>query len=226
VLNAYEPVQIPFEIYPENATEKIVWSTQGDANVTIDENGVATFLPQEGVYLTAVNCVATANGATYNLRTLLSYNSTDVPYGDCGDGVTWRVDGDTLVISGSGPMKWQDPNSPIPQSRWIRFGSQIRSIEIEEGITEIGGFRNLTHVTEVVIPDGVTSIENMTFSSTGITRYYLPKSLTYVFGGDLDNGHGNLIEIIYAGSEEDWNNIFHPSPEDWGWRIGSITFLE
>ncbi|MBE5995889.1 MAG: sigma-70 family RNA polymerase sigma factor [Lachnospiraceae bacterium] len=227
VLNAYEPIQIPYEIYPPNATEKVVWSNGENDFVEIDENGVATFYPPEpGREQSATMCVASTSAGTFQLWSLLSFNSTSVPYGPCGDNASWRLDGNTLVISGSGVVDWQEPDAPISQARWIRYGSQIYSIQIEEGITDIGGFWHLQHVNEVVIPEGVTRIDRNAFLMSKVTKFYLPKSLEILEAAALNNGYALPIDIVYAGSEEDWNNVYDGDPDGWRWMIQSITYLE
>ena len=74
--------------------------------------------------------------------------------GQCGDGLTWRVDDKgTLTISGSGAMWDMDETG-----YW--FGIPITSVVIDEGVTSIGAyaFAGCTSVTSLTIPASVTSI--------------------------------------------------------------------
>ena len=75
--------------------------------------------------------------------------------------VTWKLDGRTLTISGSGDMD----NYSYRQSPWYPKCKEIYNIVIEQGVTSIGdaSFQDCINVTSVIIPDGVVSIGNYAF---------------------------------------------------------------
>ena len=75
--------------------------------------------------------------------------------------VTWKLDGRTLTISGSGDMD----NYSYRQSPWYPKCKDIYNIVIEQGVTSIGdlSFQDCINVTSVIIPDGVISIGNYAF---------------------------------------------------------------
>ena len=75
--------------------------------------------------------------------------------------VTWKLDGRTLTISGSGDMD----NYSYRQSPWYPKCKEIYNIVIEQGVTSIGdlSFQDCINVTSVIIPNGVISIGNYAF---------------------------------------------------------------
>lgn len=113
--------------------------------------------------------------------------------GTCGENLTWEYDdaAGTLTISGTGPI---DDYSPYNRP-WGKYEDKIESVIIGDAVTRIGnnnfyGCDNLTSITfgngvtaigesafqfcsgitgELVIPDGITSIESRAFADCAIT---------------------------------------------------------
>lgn len=77
--------------------------------------------------------------------------------GNCGDGVSWDFNNNTLTISymGSGTGAMTDGATP-----WSSHKGEIKAIVIGEGVTHIGdsAFYSYTQPTRVIISDTVTSI--------------------------------------------------------------------
>lgn len=138
-----------------------------------------------------------------------------VESGNCGaegneSGVTWKIEGGTLTISGSGAMadyfapgpmgNFEEDQDPAP---WYP-GDGITKIVVEEGVTSVGNntFRycpsatsvtlpsSLTRIGEsaffgcdlasIVIPNTVTSIGDTAFSSCGLASVTIPASVTSI----------------------------------------------
>ena len=96
--------------------------------------------------------------------------------GTCGTNVNWSLDTETglLKITGTGEMT---------SSPWESYNSSIKSVEIAEGVTSIGGraFSGCEGLTSVTIPNSVTSIGHWAFSHcSGLTSITIPNSVTYI----------------------------------------------
>ena len=95
-----------------------------------------------------------------------------VEIGTCGDDLTWTLDSDgKLTVSGTGEMEYNP---------WQEINTQIRSVEIKNGVTSIGvtAFSGCTGLTSITIPDSVISIGSAAFSGcTGLTSITIPDSV-------------------------------------------------
>ena len=133
--------------------------------------------------------------------------------GSCGEQVTWSLEGETLVISGTGPMADYSAENPAP---WSDLGP-IYDLKIGSGITEIGdyAFYGMELLLDVEFPDtlttvgsysfygcrniqqlqfseGLTTIESHAFYNLdGITSLTLPKSVENI-GDHAFSDCGNL----------------------------------
>ena len=100
-----------------------------------------------------------------------------------GDNLTWTLTCDSvLTISGTGAMA-DYSSEQIPQTPWNSYLSEIKSVVIEEGATNIGrwAFGNCTSLTSVEIPNSVTSIGNKAFCNcSGLTSVTIPNSVTSI----------------------------------------------
>ena len=85
-----------------------------------------------------------------------------LPHGNCGEKVKWVLDGDMLIISGTGPMKLESSTAP-----WYQYKDQITSVVVQDGVTAICdyAFMNMHHVTEVSIGKNVQSIGEFAFNA-------------------------------------------------------------
>ena len=122
--------------------------------------------------------------------------------GNCGDGVTWSYDADTstLTIEGSGRMSDYSSSENPP---WYQYRADIRSIKINEGVTYIG---------------------SSAFMLSGSRTFYLPRSLTFMGFLAIEPTTGDMIDVIYAGTEEEWNNIFIEDPDTLYATINTLSF--
>ncbi len=124
--------------------------------------------------------------------------------GTCGDSytdangtyhgydLTWSFDDSTgvLTISGSGAMQnWYN----IEEIPWREFRSQIKSVDLGDGITTIGNmaFAECVNLTSVDIPDSVTSIGAEAFyNCEQLTSISVPDNLTSIgFDAFAESGY-------------------------------------
>lgn len=126
-----------------------------------------------------------------------SVERPEIPEGDFVDGgtsgnLTWKFDSNgTLIISGSGEIEADGP--------WKSHRSAIKTIVIEEGVTEIeeNAFRNYGEVSAVYIPNTVTEIGDRAFYyTTSLGSITIPAGITkmgeFVFYG------GALKSVTFA----------------------------
>lgn len=88
-----------------------------------------------------------------------------VDVGTCGEYVAWKLTADgVLTISGTGAMADYSTSAYAP---WYSLRSQIQSVVIKEGVTDIGNyaFYNLTNLTSVSFANSVTEIGTSAFRS-------------------------------------------------------------
>ena len=200
------PYQFSITTDPPDATESITWSSNLDS-ITIDENGLATLqngtIGQAWIYATSQNTTAE----------FLVWLSEDTPQtsGTCGDSATWSFDGSTLTISGTGDMAdYTGDNAP-----WYYHQLDIKKVVVQPGITSIGdyAFYSFWNATEVVIPEGVTSIGASQTVTNG--TLYVPRSVTYMGPYTVSQ----VAQVIYAGTEEEWNAIQIDDDSPWMWHV-------
>ncbi len=138
----------------------------------------------------------TLNGSTLTMpaENVTISKFTGGTTGDC----TWRLDDDgVLTISGNGAM---DNYSAYSSSSTAPWGNTIKSVIIENGVTNIGNyaFRNCYALTNISIPNSVTSIGYFAFSSCGsLTNVTIPDSVTSI-GSSVFSVCGNLKSVSFG----------------------------
>ena len=104
----------------------------------------------------------------------------------CGENLTWTLDhSGTLTISGTGRMYYYATNvGEFPQ--WFALNDEIIAVEIEEGVTSIGGraFINCTRLKSVTIPSSVSFINDEAFSRCD-----------------------SLADVYFGGTMEQWQEL-------------------
>ena len=104
--------------------------------------------------------------------------------GTCGDNLTWKyLDGDELVIEGTGDMYNYSNNPAAP---WSSYRGSIKSVNIKDGVTSIGSwaFAQCSALTDVSISESVTTIGGDAFRECSILEEInLPTGLTQLGTG-------------------------------------------
>lgn len=125
-------------------------------------------------------------------------------HGTCGDNLTWKLEDETLTISGTGEMynyyfdseasPWNEEKEEIiniilPEgitrigSRAFYGCSKLKNIEIPSSINRIGyfAFCDCSSLTSVIIPEGVKSVENSVFQNcSSLTSVIIPESVVSI----------------------------------------------
>lgn len=113
-------------------------------------------------------------------------NAEDKVYsGICGENATWAFDEATatLTISGTGDMYSYYSAAFFGYYLIPWYHHNIETINIENGITEIGtyAFVGLDTLKSVTIPESITTIGGETFSGcTNLTSIIIPESVTTI----------------------------------------------
>ena len=104
--------------------------------------------------------------------------------GTCGDNLTWGLNAETGVLKIKGTGAMYDYNSGTSSSRpWYSYKSNIKSIEIADGVTSIGNyaFYGCSGLTSVTIGNSITSIGNYAFHNCrSLTSVIIPNSVTSI----------------------------------------------
>lgn len=110
--------------------------------------------------------------------------------------VSYKLENGVLTISGKGAMDSYDKASAQP---WYKDRTQITSVVVKDGITEIGNFAfyGLTNLNSVSIADSVTKIGGYAFKNcTALTSVQLPEKLESI-GESAFYGCSGLSEISF-----------------------------
>lgn len=81
--------------------------------------------------------------------------------GKCGNNAYWEIDGETLIISGTGTVESSNSFYSVPSS--------VKRLVIKEGISKIGegAFEKLNGVEEIVLPKSLLVIDGGAFFDLG-----------------------------------------------------------
>ena len=135
-----------------------------------------------------------------------------IPHGTWGNNVTWRIDGDTLIISGEGKISSTYSGDNYP---WGKYSDQITKVIVEPGITEIPAyaFEYLRKATSISIPETVTSLSLYAFNECeSLNNLIIPSSVTYL-NGRIEGQYikffrcDSLTDVYYFGTVQEWNSI-------------------
>ena len=107
----------------------------------------------------------------------------DIHSARCGNNLTWKLDGDTLIIHGAGAMY---DFSILDEPPWHYLRDNIVKAIIEDGVTSIGSdaFWNCEKLASVIIPESVTSIGASAFRDCDdLMSIIIPNSVTNIDQG-------------------------------------------
>lgn len=123
-----------------------------------------------------------------------------VDSGTCGQNLTWVLDENgTLTISGTGAMHdyWEVRNDDSPP--WVKYNLDVESLVVEKGVTTISAaaFTGCNALTNVSLPESLTSIGEGSFVDCGLKEISIPTSVhsigSFAFAADQDLEKINVL---------------------------------
>lgn len=141
--------------------------------------------------------------------------------GTCGDGITWELDGDTLTISGNGPMADFDSKAP-----WYDYREQIGRVVFTGNVTTVGmrSFEDYDALKEVDFGSAMHTIGAYAFRyCDGLERVHLPDTFR-IFDVECFRECKNLHAIHCEGPFPSFKgsclwgttvNIYYPASNPW-----------
>ena len=103
----------------------------------------------------------------------------EVYEGKCGSNLTWSLDTETglLAISGTGSMSFSNTTPP-----WNNYRSYITNVSIPEGVTTISSYAfNGTNITAIEFPNSVTTIwDNVLYNCKSLRKVTFGENIGYV----------------------------------------------
>lgn len=169
-----------------------------DSDVTITYNGTSAEW---------ANVVENNPGADLNLFNVQCIDKKLLPHGACGDNLKWTVDFDTeiLTISGYGEMRDYEADYYGTNAPWKRVGSHITNVVIEEGVTSIGNYAFYgLEITNITMPNSVTQIgRGALYNCQNLSSITIPNGVR-IIGRDFVSVS---TEIVFQGDSDLWLSI-------------------
>ena len=162
--------------------------------------------------------------------------------GECGEGITWSLDGGTLTVSGNGPMyDFEEGAAP-----WAAYKDSITSVVLSGNVTTVGtyAFKDYDAITSVDFGSALHTLGANSFAQCdGLTSISLPSTFR-IFGEQCLYSCKNLTAIHCYGPFPSfklnclWDSyvkIYYPASNPWSADLiaqledafhGRIEFLD
>ena len=127
--------------------------------------------------------------------------------GTHGTNVTWKVENETLTISGTGAM---EPASSS-QYPWSDYDGDIQKIVVGNGITTISSyaFQKFYNLAAVSLPNTLTNIGYGAFTECDLLNSVtIPGSVKYIDGSAFENCDSLEVVTIQNGVEHIYSSAF------------------
>lgn len=102
-----------------------------------------------------------------------------------------------------------DSITEIPRSTF-QYCSSLNQIELPENLIQVGenAFQYCTSLKSVELPDSLTKLDMYAFyECRNLESIYIPIGVDFIDIYTFENCN-NLTDVYYAGSEDEWNNIY------------------
>ena len=133
-------------------------------------------------------------------------DGTIYSWGKCGDNLKFRLVDNKLIITGYGDMQ-------LSEQHWHYNSQQITEVSLPDGLTSIEGSTNLggvfygcVNLKSINIPKSVARIgDDVFYGCSGLVSITIPGGVTSI-GRSAFSGCSNLT-ITYEGTQEQWLSI-------------------
>ena len=110
----------------------------------------------------------------------------------------YTIDGDTLHL-----------NRYNGKETSVVFSNVYAIDGTEHNITKLDGSMFLDSAVDTVIfKEGIQEISHAFFNGSKVEKLYIPASFSYIYDDSLAYISSSLKDVYYAGTQEQWNNIF------------------
>ena len=143
------------------------------------------------------------------LKVMAADSGSCAPVDENGDQIgncSWTFDGQTLTISGQGPMKhYQAYEDEVVSWRstapWADYGSDVKNVVIQNGVTSVGhyAFYNIT-AEKIDLPDTITSVGGGAFQGARQVKEFSIPSSVETIGIAAFNNMDSLTSIVIPDS--------------------------
>ncbi len=125
--------------------------------------------------------------------------------GECGEMITYRIEGTTLYLDGVGAME----DSLAPPEYWENCRDKIRRIVLSDGIETIGvyAFSEFVNLRTVKVPESVESILAFAFKGCDKLRNVQAEGVTTI-GHKAFLGCESLKRVTLKSGENCWGAIY------------------
>lgn len=180
-----------------------------------------------------VTCEGVVEDMWIDSLQLLDCTGTGKVIGTWGNNAAWKVQRNTLTISGTGDLdsEWSGRYYP-----WTAFHSGFETVVIEPGITGIPRytFEYCENIKSVTLPDTVTDLNLHAFQDCGsLNHLLLPASLRSIDGYSYNHDNNytilrceRLTDLYYSGTVEAWNTLLDGGSIHSLDSVMTIHFLE
>lgn len=117
--------------------------------------------------------------------------SAEATSGTCGENLTWVLEGDTLTISGTGPMYDYSETNPAP---WT--GASVKLVEVQAGATTIGNyaFKGLSP-RDFVLGDTIEVVGRRAFYKTDALDVWFTGKAPQIAEDAFEESHNSICTI-------------------------------
>lgn len=169
ISDSFDEAEVTEEDFAEDSTENVAEEVDEPEEIAVEENGdfdSSVDIETEDIAQESTEDKSEFTDGSYE-NAFSSQNEEAKSCGTEENTVFWNLDTNgTLKITGSGEMlNWTTPET-VP---WNEAKSEIKKIEIAEGITSIGSyaFSNCENLTTITVPDSVQHIGEYAFFNCG-----------------------------------------------------------